>query len=376
MAKEKMYKVKAPTGAVIVPKEKMTESELREFVPQLVQDPGTLSKREAAMKKNEPKTVNDTLDAIRQRFGDDSVMMLDQKPNIDVDAIPTGSVGLDWALGVGGLPRGRVVEIFGPESSGKTTLALHVVAEAQKLGGSCAFVDAEHALDPKYARNIGVETRELVISQPNSGEEALQIVQAMVRDGTFAVIVVDSVAALVPSNEIDGNIGDAHMASQARLMSQALRMLTGSIAHTNTLVIFINQIRTNIGGYGNPETTAGGRALKFYASVRIDIRRTATIKKGDESVGSQSKAKVVKNKVAAPFRHAEFQIIYNEGISREGEILTLAERLKIVIRSGAHYSYGETKLGQGYDASRKFISDNKKIANAIVKDIRKCHADI
>lgn len=328
------------------------------------------------MKKQEPKTINDTIDSIKKRFGNESVMMLGDKPNIDIDVIPTGSVGIDHALGIGGLPRGRIVEIFGPESSGKTTLALHIVAEAQKLGGACAFIDAEHALDPKYAKNIGVKTEELLISQPNSGEEALQITQEIVRDGTAAVVVIDSVAALVPKSEIDGQIGDAHMASQARLMSQAMRVLTGAIADTNTLVIFINQIRSNIGGYGNPETTAGGRALKFYASVRLDIRRTATIKKGDESVGSQSRVKIVKNKVAAPFRTAEFQIMYNEGISRHGEILTLGERLKIVTRSGSYYSYGETKLGQGYDASRKFLAENEKITNAIVKDIRKSHAEI
>lgn len=335
------------------------------------------SKNTIMRKKTENKIdVSDTMDSIRKRFGDGSVMMLGDKQNIDVDVIPTGSIGLDHALGVGGLPRGRIVEIFGPESSGKTTLALHIVAEAQKLGGNCAIIDAEHALDPKYARNIGVDTKKLVVSQPNSGEEALQITQAMVKDGTFAVIVIDSVAALTPRSEIEGQIGDAHMASQARLMSQALRVLTSKISHTNTLVIFINQIRTNIGGYGNPETTAGGRALKFYTSVRIDIRRTATIKKGDESVGSQVKVKVVKNKVSAPFRDAEFQIIYNEGISKHGEILTLGERLKIITRSGAYYSYGDTKLGQGYDASRKYLSENPKITDAIVKDIRKSHTDI
>lgn len=329
------------------------------------------------MKKSK-KTIKDTIDSIKQKFGNESIMMLDDKPNIDVDVIPTGSVGLDHALGVGGLPRGRVVEIYGPESSGKTTLALHIVAEAQKLGGSCAFIDAEHALDPKYAKNIGVKTSELIISQPNSGEEALQITQSMVRDGTVAVVVIDSVAALTPRAEIEGCIGDAQMASQARLMSQALRMMTGLIAKSNTLVIFINQIRTNIGGYGNPETTAGGRALKFYTSVRLDIRRTATIKKGDVAMGSQIRVKVVKNKIAAPFRTAEFQIIYNEGISREGEIVTLGERLKVISRSGSHYSYGDIKLGNGYDASRQFLKDgnNHKITTRIVLDIKNCHAEI
>lgn len=327
-------------------------------------------------KTGDKKNISDTIASIKSRFGNESVMMLNEKPNVDIDAISTGSVGLDHALGVGGLPRGRIVEIFGPESSGKTTLALHIVAEAQKTGGSCAFIDAEHALDPQYAKNIGVKTDELIISQPNGGEESLQIAKAMVEDGTIDVIVIDSVAALTPKSEIDGDIGDMQMGTQARLMSQAMRMLAGPIAETNTLVIFINQIRMNIGGYGNPETTAGGRALRFYASVRIDIRRTATIKKGDVSVGSQVKVKVVKNKVAAPFRQCEFQIIYNEGISRFGEILTLGESLKIITRAGAYYSYGETRLGQGYDASRKFLTENPKITDAIVKDIRNCHSEI
>lgn len=326
--------------------------------------------------KNKKPTLKDTLASIKKKFGNESVMMLNEKPNVDVDTIPTGSLGLDRALGVGGLPRGRIVEIYGPEASGKTTLALHVVAEAQKRGGACAFIDAEHALDPQYAKRIGVDTENLIISQPNGGEEALQIVQQFVKDGTVAVVVIDSVAALTPKSEIDGNIGDMQMGSQARLMSQAMRMLTGEIARTNTLVIFINQIRTNIGGYGNPETTAGGKALKFYASVRIDIRRTATIKSGDESIGSQVKAKVVKNKVAAPFRDCEFQIIYNEGISRAGEILTLGELLKVVTKSGSHYSYGDTKLGNGYDASRKFLRENTKVADAIADEIRKIHAEI
>jgi len=325
------------------------------------------------MKK--PK-LSDTLATIKKRFGSESVMMLNEKPSVDIDTIPTGSIGLDRALGVGGLPRGRIVEIFGPEASGKTTLALHVIAEAQRKGGMCVFIDAEHALDPLYAKRIGVVTEELVISQPNGGEEALQIVQQFVKDGTVSVVVVDSVAALTPRSEIDGQIGDMSMGAQARLMSQAMRMLTGEISRTNTLVIFINQIRTNIGGYGNPETTAGGRALKFYASVRIDIRRTAVIKSGDESIGSQSKAKVVKNKVAAPFREAEFQIMYGEGISKAGEILTLGEMLKVVEKSGSHYSYGDTKLGNGYDASRKFLRENTTVMDMIADEIRKIHADI
>lgn len=328
------------------------------------------------MKRSPQSKLADTLDAIRKTFGQESVMMLNDKPNLDLDVIPTGSVGLDHALGIGGLPRGRIIEIFGPESSGKTTLALHIVAEAQKLGGACAYVDAEHALDPKYARNIGVKTEELVISQPNGGEEALRITDALVRSGAIAVVVIDSVAALTPKSEIDGQIGDTQMGAQARMMSQAMRMLTGSISKTNTLVIFINQIRMNIGGYGNPETTAGGRALKFYASVRLDIRRLATIKVGDKSVGSQVRVKVVKNKVSAPFRICEFQIIFNEGISRDGEILTMGESLKVVTKTGSHYSYGETKLGNGYDASRKFLKDNPKIADAIAHDIRTSHTEI
>lgn len=327
------------------------------------------------MKTAKPN-LKDTLDGIRKRFGAESVMTLDEKPNVDVDVISTGSVGLDHALGVGGLPRGRIIEIFGPEASGKTTLALHVVAEAQQRGLVAAYVDAEHALDPKYASNIGVAIKDLLISQPNGGEEALQITDAMVRGGAIGVVVIDSVAALTPKSEIDGQIGDMQMGAQARLMSQAMRMLTASIARTSTLVIFINQIRTNIGGYGNPETTAGGRALKFYASVRLDIRRTATLKSGDTVIGSQSKVKVVKNKVAAPFRETEFQIIYGEGISKSGEILTLGENLKIISKSGSHYSYGEHKLGNGYDASRKFLRDNPLVADAIVEDIRKASPDL
>jgi len=328
-------------------------------------------------KKTEQKSkLADTLDAIRKTFGQESVMMLNDKPNLDLDVIPTGSVGLDHALGIGGLPRGRIIEIFGPEASGKTTLALHIVAEAQKLGGACAYIDAEHALDPKYARNIGVKTEDLVISQPNGGEEALRITDALVRSGAIAMVVIDSVAALTPRSEIDGQIGDTQMGAQARLSSQAMRMLTGAISKTNTLVIFINQIRTNIGGYGNPETTAGGRALKFYASVRIDIRRISTIKKGDQAIGSDVRVKVVKNKVAAPFRQCEFQILFNEGISRFGEILTLGEPLNIVQKNGATYTYGDKRLGIGYDKSRQFLQDTPEVADAIAKDIRTSHNEI
>jgi recombination protein RecA len=323
------------------------------------------------MKKNNEKNISTTLEKIKKEFGEDSIMMLDQKQNIDVDVIPTGSIGLDRALGVGGLPRGRIIEIYGQESSGKTTLALHIIAEAQKLGGSCAFIDAEHALDPKYAKNIGVKTSELIICQPNGGEEALNIVKSMVEDGTLSVIVVDSVAALTPKNEIDGNIGDVQMATQARMMSQAMRMLTGMISKTNTLVIFINQIRIDLRGYGNPNTTAGGKALRFYSSVRLEIKKLATIKKGDEMIGSQASVKVVKNKVSSPFKTAEFQIIYNEGISKAGEILTLGEKLGLVNKAGAHYKYGEEKIGFGYDAARKHLKENSKVADKIAKDISK-----
>lgn len=321
------------------------------------------------MKKEEKNDISKTIENIKKKFGEDSIMMLGDKPNIDVDVISTGSIGLDKALGVGGLPRGRIVEIFGQESSGKTTLALHIIAEAQKLGGSCAFIDAEHALDPAYAKRIGVNIFDLVISQPSGGEEALNIVKEMVSDGSFSVIVVDSVAALTPQNEIDGNIGDVQMATQARMMSQAMRMLTGMIAKTNTLVIFINQIRIDLRGYGNPNTTAGGKALRFYTSVRIEIKKLATIKKGEQVIGAQSQAKVIKNKVAPPFKKAEFQIIYNEGISRHGEILKLGESLGIVEKKGAYYWHGEEKIGHGYDAARQYLKENKKVADKIAKDI-------
>lgn len=328
------------------------------------------------MKEKNKKTqsLEDTLQDIRSSFGEESIMTLSEKPNVDIDAIGSGSVGLDHALGIGGFPRGRVVEIYGPEASGKTTMALHVVANAQKAGGIAAYIDAEHALDPQYAKRIGVDISKLLISQPNGGEEALQITEKLVRGGQVAVVVIDSVAALTPRSEIEGQIGDAQMGAQARLMSQALRMLTASIANTNTLVVFINQIRSNIGGYGNPETTAGGRALKFYASVRIDIRRIATIKTGDTAIGSHVKVKVVKNKVAPPFREAEFDIIYNEGISREGEILILGEQLKVIEKGGgAIYTYGGVKLGRGYDATRQYLKENPEVAEHIAKDILASH---
>lgn len=315
--------------------------------------------------------IETTLDAIRVKFGEDSIMKLGDKPRVGVDAISTGSIGLDAALGVGGLPRGRIIEIFGPESSGKTTLSLHVIAEAQKTGGICAFIDAEHAMDPEYAKRLGVKINELLISQPDTGEQALEIVDSLVRSGKIDVIVVDSVAALTPKDEIEGDMGAYHVGKQARLMSQALRKLTAIVAKSKTIVIFINQIRMQIGVmFGNPETTPGGKALKFYTSVRLDIRRIAQIKKGDEVMGGRTRVKVVKNKVAAPFRQTEFDLMYNEGISREGELIALGEKFGIMKKSGNSYEYGETKLGRGYDATRQFLRENKKISDQILKDIR------
>jgi len=331
------------------------------------------------MKKKEakaPKTmglskIEDTLRDIRAKFGDDSIMKLGDKPHVDVNAISTGSIGLDAALGVGGLPRGRIIEIFGPESSGKTTLALHVVAEAQKLSGICAYIDAEHAMDPEYAKKIGVKIDELLISQPDTGEQGLEIVESLVRSGKMDVIVIDSVAALTPKDEIEGDMGAQHMGKQARLMSQALRKLTAIVAKSKTIVIFINQIRMQIGVmFGNPETTPGGKALKFYTSVRLDIRRIAQIKKGEEIMGGRVRVKVVKNKVAAPFRQTEFDLMYNEGISREGEIIALGEKYGIMSKSGVSYSFGAEKLGRGYDATRQYLKENKELADKILAKIR------
>ncbi len=319
------------------------------------------------------KDIERALAEIKTKFGDESIMMLGATPKVDVNAIPTGSIGVDWALGIGGLPRGRIIEIFGPESSGKTTLSLHVIAEAQKKGGVCAFIDAEHALDPEYAKKLGVKIEELLVSQPDTGEQALEITESLVRSGKIDVIVIDSVAALTPKDEIEGDMGAQHVGKQARLMSQALRKLTAIVSKTKTVVIFINQIRMQIGVmFGNPETTTGGKALKFYTSVRIDIRRIAQIKKGEEVMGGRHRVKIVKNKVAAPFRQTEFDMMYGEGISREGESLALGEKLGIIEKSsGGAYSYGETKLGRGYDAARTFLKENKPIINAILKDIRK-----
>jgi recombination protein RecA len=332
-----------------------------------------------AIKKKEPKeaksvgkaNIDDTLNQIRTKFGDESIMMLGEKQHVDIDAISTGSIGLDAALGVGGLPKGRIIEVFGPESSGKTTLALHVVAEAQKKGGICAYIDAEHAMDPEYAQKLGVNINDLLISQPDTGEQGLEITESLVRSGKVTVVVVDSVAALTPKDEIEGDMGASHMGKQARLMSQALRKLTGIVAKSGTMVIFINQIRMQIGVmFGNPETTPGGKALKFYASVRIDIRRIAQIKKGEEIVGGRVRVKVVKNKVAAPFKQTEFDLIYNEGISQEGEMIALGEKMKIIQKSGTSYAYGDVKLGRGYDATRTFLKENPKIKQEILEKIR------
>jgi len=317
------------------------------------------------------RNIEDTLREIKTKFGDDAIMKLGDKPHVDVNAIPTGSIGLDAALGVGGMPRGRIIEVFGPESSGKTTLTLHVVAEAQKKGGICAFIDAEHAMDPEYAKRLGVKIDELLISQPDTGEQALEIVESLVRSGKMDVIVIDSVAALTPKDEIEGDMGQSHMGKQARLMSQALRKLTAIVAKSKTIVIFINQIRMQIGVmFGNPETTPGGKALKFYTSVRLDIRRIAQIKKGEEIMGGRIRVKVVKNKVAAPFKQTEFDLMYNEGISKEGEVIALGEKMGVITKSGTSYSFGEEKLGRGYDATRQYLKENPKTREAILKIIR------
>lgn len=321
-----------------------------------------------------------TLRAIQSKYGEGSIMKLGEAPKINLSVIPTGSIGLDMALGVGGMPCGRIIEIFGPESSGKTTLALHVVAEAQKKGGTCAYIDAEHAMDPQYAQALGVKINDLLISQPDHGEQALEITEALIRSGKIDVIVVDSVAALTPKDEIEGDMGQSHMGKQARLMSQALRKLTAIVARSKTVVIFINQIRMQIGVmFGNPETTPGGKALKFYTSVRLDIRRIAQIKKGEEVVGSRTRVKVVKNKVAAPFKQTEFDIIYGEGISHEGELIALGEQCKVVEKAGQSYVYKpikpktgeeEIKLARGYDATRTFLKENPKVAKQLLGDIK------
>ena len=326
----------------------------------------------AAPASDKKKAIEAAMSQIEKMYGKGSIMRLGDNMGMSVEAIPTGSLALDLALGIGGLPRGRIVEIYGPESSGKTTLALHVVAEAQKMGGDVAFVDAEHALDPTYARALGVNIEEMLISQPDTGEQALEITEALVRSGAIDVIVVDSVAALVPRAEIEGEMGDSYVGLHARLMSQALRKLTAAIGKTNTIVIFINQLREKVGVmYGNPEVTTGGRALKFYASVRIDVRRIEALKNGTEVIGNRTRAKVVKNKVAPPFREAEFDIMYGEGIAHEGELVDLGVKLDLVQKSGSWFSMGETRIGQGRDAAKKYLKDNPEIAAALEADVRK-----
>jgi recombination protein RecA len=318
------------------------------------------------------KALEAALGQIEKAFGKGSIMRLGQREAVtDVTSVSTGSLGLDIALGIGGLPKGRVIEIYGPESSGKTTLALHVIAEAQKAGGTCAFVDAEHALDPIYARKLGVNTDDLIISQPDAGEQALEIADTLVRSGAVDVLVVDSVAALVPRAELEGEMGDTHVGLQARLMSQALRKLTGSVSKTNCMVIFINQIRQKIGiMFGNPETTTGGNALKFYSSIRLDIRRIGSLKDRDEVVGNQTRVKVVKNKLAPPFKVVEFDIMYGEGISKTGELIDLGVKANLIEKSGSWYSYKSQRIGQGRENTRVFLKDNPTIANEIETSIR------
>jgi recombination protein RecA len=329
-----------------------------------------MAKNKIEQEKNKGD-VEKVVEEIKEKFGDGMIMKLGEIKKVDVEAIPTGSISLDLALGIGGVPRGRIIEIYGPESSGKTTLTLHIIANAQKMGGTAAFVDAEHALDPEYAKKIGVKINDLLISQPDNGEQALDIVETLVRSNSLDVIVVDSVAALTPKAEIEGEMGDHHVGRQARLMSQALRKLTALVARSNTIVIFINQIRMKIGiMFGNPETTTGGQALKFYSSVRIDVRRIAQIKKGDEVVGNRTKAKVVKNKVAPPFKTAEFDIMYNEGISIDGDLIDTGSKCEVVSKSGNTYSFGESKLGVGRENAKKFLQENPKVASDIMKAIR------
>lgn len=323
-----------------------------------------------AMEKE--KALEMALSQIEKQFGKGAVMKLgDAAAKISVSTIPSGCLELDFALGVGGIPRGRIIEIYGPESSGKTTIALHIIAESQKLGGTAAFIDAEHALDPVYAENLGVDVDELYVSQPDTGEQALEICEALVRSGAMDVVVIDSVAALVPKAEIEGDMGDAHVGLQARLMSQALRKLAGIISKSNTIVIFINQLREKVGVmFGNPETTTGGKALKFYASIRLDVRRADSIKNGGEVVGNRTRIKVVKNKVAPPFKTAEFDIIYGEGISHEGSVLDMAVEHKIITKTGAWYSYGDMRMAQGRDNARLFLKDNKELCDEIEGKLR------
>lgn len=327
--------------------------------------------KDFGMNEQKEKALAAALGQIEKQFGKGSIMRLGDTQTLDVEAISTGSLGLDVALGIGGLPMGRIVEIFGPESSGKTTLTLSVIAQAQKEGKTCAFIDAEHALDPIYASKLGVDVQSLLVSQPDHGEQALEICDALVRSGAVDVIIIDSVAALTPKAEIEGDMGDSHMGLQARLMSQALRKLTGHIKAANCLVVFINQIRMKIGVmFGNPETTTGGNALKFYASVRLDIRRTGSITDGDEVIGSETRVKVVKNKVAAPFRQAEFQILYGEGISKTGELIELGVKHKLVNKSGAWYSIDDEKIGQGRTNAMKWLAEHPEVANELERKLR------
>ena len=317
------------------------------------------------------KALELALGQIEKRFGKGSIMKLGDSSQLDVEVVPSGCLSLDIALGIGGIPKGRIIEIFGPESSGKTTMALHVVAETQKLGGTAAFIDAEHALDPVYARNLGVNVDDLYVSQPDTGEQALEIADALIRSNAIDVIVVDSVAALVPRAEIDGEMGDSHVGLQARLMAQALRKLAGAISKSSTIMIFINQLREKVGiMFGNPETTPGGRALKFYASIRLDVRRIESLKKGDEVVGNRTRIKVVKNKLASPFKSAEFDIMYGRGVSREGTLLDLAVENNVVKKSGTWFSYGETRIGQGRESAKQYLEDNTAVCAEIEQKLR------
>jgi len=335
----------------------------------------TPSKKELTPSSGGTGILDVVVKEIQQKYGDGSIMRLGDAKKVDVDVIPTGSVSLDVALGVGGVPRGRVIEVYGPESSGKTTLALHVVSELQKMGGKAAYVDAEHALDPEYAKKIGVNVADLLISQPDTGEQALEIVDMLVKSGGVGLVVVDSVAALTPRAEIEGEMDQHHVGTQARLMSHALRKLTGSIAKTNTTVLFINQIRQKIGVmFGNPETTTGGLALKFYSSVRIEVRRAAKIQSGEKIVGNRVNVKIVKNKVAPPFRTAEFDILYNEGISRHADLVNTGVKYGVVSKAGAWYNFGEEKLGQGMEGARQHLKDNPKIAREVLAEIKKAVA--
>ena len=345
--------------------------EIKKGKPEMASSTTTLSSAGSTLAPDRRKALDAALTQIERTFGKGSIMRLGDGTVAEVEVIPTGSLGLDHALGVWGIPRGRIVEIFGPESSGKTTMTLHIIAEAQKLGGVAAFIDAEHALDANYAQSLGIDLQNLIISQPDNGEQALDITETLVRSGAVDIIVIDSVAALTPKSEIEGEMGDSHMGLQARLMSQALRKLTGITAKSHTAIIFINQIRMKIGVmFGNPETTTGGNALKFYSSVRVDIRKIATIKDNQEVIGSRTRVRVVKNKVAPPFREAEFDIIYGKGISRSGELIDMASNYNIVEKSGSWFSYGGDRLGQGREAAKKFLEDHPEMAAEVMAKVK------